>query len=110
MLDSKPDSSKSRELRALLFAAFELNGGSCDSRQDRHVQFLGQRLEARGDLGHFLRHALQFDLLFGSRDNNGCLVAHQNVEARSGGFSPAGERGDKSWAIRQAARSSKSTS
>ena len=45
-----------RELRALVVAAFDL-ARELRERKDRNVELLGQRLEAGGDLGHFL-HAV----------------------------------------------------
>ena len=47
-----------RELRALVVAAFDL-ARELRQRHDRHVQFLRQRLELGGDLGHLLHAAFR---------------------------------------------------
>ena len=49
------------ELRALVVAAFDLTR-ELRQRDDRNVQFLGQRLQAGGDLGHLL-HAVVWPFL-----------------------------------------------
>ena len=45
------------ELRAFVFAAFDLTGQLREGR-DGDVQFLGDGLQALGDLGHFLHAVL----------------------------------------------------
>src|SRR6516162_2897550 len=45
------------ELRPFVIAVLDL-ARELRERQDRHVELLGERLEARGDLGHFLHTAL----------------------------------------------------